>query len=111
MRILFDQGTPWGLRRILTGHTVRRSYQLGWQHLSNGQLLDSAEAAGYELLITTDTRMPYQQNLSGRQLAIIGLAGHNWPYSQRTIDAILTAVNEIKPGEFRAVLIPQRAGG
>lgn len=103
MRILFDQGTPWGLRNSLTGHTIHRSYQLGWQQLSNGQLLERAEAAGYELLITTDTKIPYQQNLSRRQIAIIALMKHNWPYSQRAIDDIIAAINDIKPGEYREV--------
>ena len=105
MRILFDQGTPWGLRSSLTGHTIHRPYQLGWQQLSNGQLLGRAEAAGYELLITTDTKIPYQQNLYGRQIAIIALMKHNWPYSQRAIGDIIAAVNDIKAGEYREVAI------
>jgi hypothetical protein len=55
MRILFDQGTPVAIRRILQHHTVRTAYEEGWSTLSNGQLLRAAEDAGFDVLLTTDT--------------------------------------------------------
>ncbi len=64
MRILFDQGTPLPLRDSLTGHAVATAYELGWSTLGNGELLDAAERAGYDLFITTDQNLRYQQNLS-----------------------------------------------
>ena len=73
MRILFDQGTPVPLRRHLSEHTVTTVYEEGWSNLSNGELLDAAESAGYQLFVTTDQNLRYQQNLRERQLAIVVL--------------------------------------
>lgn len=73
MKILFDQGTPVPLRGHLREHTVVTAYEQGWANLLNGQLLNVAQQAGYDLLITTDQNLRYQQNLAGRQLAIIVL--------------------------------------
>ena len=63
MLILFDHGTPKGLARALSGHTVHTAQAKGWDTLSNGALLTAAEEAGFELLVTTDRRIRYQQNL------------------------------------------------
>jgi hypothetical protein len=71
MNILFDQGTPVPLRRHLREHTISTAYEQGWATLTNGQLLEAAEHAGYHLLITTDQNLQYQQNLSERQIAIL----------------------------------------
>ena len=65
MKILFDQGTPAPLRRYLAGHSVDTAYERGWSDLRNGDLLTEAEINGYDLLITTDQNMRYQQNLAG----------------------------------------------
>src|SRR5262245_25426471 len=71
MRIVFDQGTPVPLRRELVGHIVTTAYEQGWATLANGALLDAAEGAGYDVLITTDQNLRYQQNLTGRRLALV----------------------------------------
>jgi len=73
MRILFDQGTPVPLRQYLTEHVVATAYEEGWSNLSNGDLLKSAEDKGYQILVTTDRNLRYQQNLSDRQIAIVVL--------------------------------------
>jgi hypothetical protein len=75
MRILFDHGTPAGLARALPGHTVTTAQARGWDRLSNGDLLQAAEADGFDLLSTTDRRIRYQQNLTARRIALIVLAG------------------------------------
>jgi hypothetical protein len=72
MRILFDHGTPAPLRRALTAHSVSTAYEMGWTELDNGALLQAAEAE-FDVLITTDQNLRYQQNLSGRRLAILVL--------------------------------------
>lgn len=77
MRILFDQGTPVPLRDSLTQHEVSTTYERGWSKLRNGELLDAAEREGFELLITTDSNLRYQQNLSARRLAIVVLLSTN----------------------------------
>ncbi len=79
MRILLDQGTPAPLRDALGGHSVETAYELGWSKLSNGELLAAAEAAAFGLLITTDQNLRYQQNLSGRRLAILVKCGMRKP--------------------------------
>ncbi len=73
MRILFDHGTSSGIARSLAGHEVTEAIERGWDRLSNGQLLATAEAAGFDLLLTTDKNIRYQQNLKGRRIAIVVL--------------------------------------
>jgi hypothetical protein len=75
MFILFDHGTPKGLVRALASHRVVTAQAMGWDRLDNGALLDAAERAGIELLLTTDRRIRYQQNLVGRRIAIVVVTG------------------------------------
>lgn len=105
MLILFDHGTPWPLRRHLSGHTIHRAFNLGWDRVANSLLIAQAEQAGYELLITTDQNIWYQQNLAVRRIAILVLVDHNWPYSQAGIDAIVSAVETMGSGDYREVTI------
>jgi predicted nuclease of predicted toxin-antitoxin system len=74
MRVLFDQGAPVPLRQFLQGHTVSTAAQKGWTQLQNSELLNAAEAAGFEVLVTTDQNLRHQQNLRGRRLAIVVLS-------------------------------------
>jgi len=57
MRILFDQGTPVPLRGALSSHTVVTAFELSWHNLANGELLQTAEADGFEVIVTTDQRL------------------------------------------------------
>jgi len=75
MLVLFDHGTPRGLAGLLPEHTVITAKARGWDRLSNGELLKMAEAAAVDLLITTDQKIRYQQNLADRKIAIVVLAG------------------------------------
>ena len=106
MKILFDQGTPVPLRRTLVGHHVVTAYEAGWSTLRNGQLLATAEAAAYDLLITTDQNLRYQQNLAGRRIAILVLGTTSWPRMQRHLDRIREAVEQMTQGDYREVPIP-----
>ena len=105
MKILFDQGTPAPLRRHLGDHIVHTASERGWSDLDNGYLLDEAERDGYQVLITTDQNMRYQQNLSGRRLAIIVLLSTAWPRIQLRISEIRVALGEIRPGELKEIPI------
>jgi len=100
MRIIFDQGTPAPLRRALSGHTVATAFELGWSDLANGDLLQQAEAQ-FDLLITTDQNLRHQQNLAGRRLAILVLPTTSWPKIRQHEAEVLTAVDTIRPGEYR----------
>ena len=108
MRILFDNGTPNPIARSLTGHEVAFARQIGWHELKNGELLRQAEEAGYELLLTPDKNMRYQQNLSGRKIAIVVLGNQQWPDVKRHLDRIATAVNAANPGSYLEVAIPYK---
>jgi predicted nuclease of predicted toxin-antitoxin system len=106
MRVLFDQATPVPIRVFLEGHTVNTAAQEGWDRLQNGELLNAAEAAGFDVLLTTDKNMRYQQNLAGRKIAIIVLGKQQWPEVRPHIHIVVAAVNAAKPGTYIEVEIP-----
>jgi predicted nuclease of predicted toxin-antitoxin system len=101
MRILFDQGAPVPLRRSLVGHEVATAWQRGWAELSNGDLLAAAEADGFDLLVTTDQNLRYQQNLTARRIAILVLTVANWPTLKPHAADIASRVASMQPGEYR----------
>ena len=101
MKILFDQGTPAPMRRFLPGHVIATAFEQGWSDLQNGNLIDAAEESDLEVVITTDQHLKYQQNLEGRNLAILVLPTTSWPKIQNHLPAISTAVNLLKPGDYR----------
>lgn len=103
MLILFDQGTPVGIRDSLSKHTVKTAREQGWSTLLNGELLREAEKAGFEVLLTTDKNLVYQQNLSGRKIAIVALGQPRWSLIQRVLDRISDAVDAAKPGSYTLI--------
>ena len=90
------------MRRALAGHAVITAFEKGWSNLSNGNLLQAAEPE-FDLLITTDKNLEYQQNLAGRRIAILVLPTTNWPEIQLHQTEVANAVNQIKPGEYVAL--------
>lgn len=100
MKILFDQGTPAPLRRHLVGHEVDTAFEKGWSSLTNGNLLDAAEQAGYELLITTDQNLRYQQQLVDRQIAILVLLSTSWPRIRMRAEDIRRAIERIASHDY-----------
>jgi len=105
MLILFDQGTPVGIRRAFPDHIVRTAKEQGWCALLNGELLCVAEEAGFEVLLTTDTNLRYQQNLQRRKLAIVVLSRNRWSLVEPLLDQIVNAVLAATPGSFTLVEI------
>ena len=101
MRILFDHGTPNPLRNFLREHFIRTAYEEGWSALSNGDLLRLAEAGGFDLLLTTDKNLRYQQNLASRRIGILVLPTTSWPVIKTHTDKVAAAVNATKPGDYR----------
>jgi hypothetical protein len=106
MRILFDHGTPSGIATALLPHEVTEAREKGWDRLSNGELLKAAEEAGFELLLTTDKRIRYQQNLTHRRIAIIVLGNSTWRVVRRYLERIASAVSNAAPGSYFEVEIP-----
>ena len=105
MRILFDQGTPVPLRSALAAHHVETAYERGWATLQNGDLLTAAEQNGFDLLMTTDQSLKYQQNLPTRRIAIVVLRSANWRLIQTKLDAIRDACQAIGNGGYIEVEI------
>jgi hypothetical protein len=105
MRILFDQGTPAPLRRHLHPHTVDTTSEMGWSTVTNGDLLKLAEENGYELFVTTDQNLRYQQNLTSRTMGIIILMSTSWPRIQQRIPEIMAAIKATHGGGYEEVAI------
>jgi len=107
MLILFDHGTPKGLAAALAGHQVVTAQMKGWDRLDNGALLDAAEEAGFEVLLTTDGRIRYQQNLRGRRIAVVVLTGTTrWSNVRLHFRRIASAVSAATTGSYTEVDIP-----
>ena len=107
MLILFDQGTPKGLIRALAGHKIITAQARGWDKLDNGALLSAAEEAGVELLLTTDRRIRYQQNLAGRKLAVVVLTGTTkWSRVRLHFQRIAAVVDAAIRGSYAEIDIP-----
>jgi hypothetical protein len=105
VKVLFDQGAPVPLRRHLRLHDVTTVYELAWTTLQNGDLITQAEAAGFDVLVTTDQSLKYQQNLSKRRLAVVVLLSTSWPRIQARVSAVVIAVDEATPGSYAEVEI------
>jgi hypothetical protein len=108
MRILLDHNTPVPLRYAPVGHHVETAFENHWAELLNGELLSAAEAAGFELLITTDRGIRYQQNWSARKLALLVLSTNDWTRIRRFQTEVLAAVNSILAAGFLELEIPRR---
>jgi hypothetical protein len=106
MLILFDNGTPAPLRYALKSHVVVEAIERGWDRLVNGELIAKAEAAGFDVLLTTDKNMRYQQNLTGRKIAFVVIGNQQWPILRRYVERVVAAVNVATPGSFAEVEIP-----
>ena len=100
MKILFDANTPAPLAGFLRGHQVVRADELGWQGLENGALLDAAEKSGFDLLLTCDQNIRYQQTFTSRKLSMVVLSSNHWPTLRRVAARIATAVDFAQSGQI-----------
>jgi hypothetical protein len=103
MHVLFDNGTPRGVAAALKEHVVEEARTRGWDTLDNGELLDAAEAAGFDVFVTTDRNLRYQQNLGGRRIAILVLSKARWRLIKGKLPEIAAAVGAAVPGSFSEV--------
>ena len=106
MRILFDQGTPVPLREFLSQHEVATAYERGWSTLKNGELLEAAEREGFEVLVTTDSHLQSQQNLSNRRIAVVCLLSTSWPRIQQVASEVVAAIEASLSASYKEVFVP-----
>ena len=99
MKILLDACTPRPLRRFLSSHAVATAQEMGWGGLKNGDLLRKAEGR-FEVFISTDQNLKYQQQVLGRKLAILVLPTNDWPTIRSKGAEISAKVGMLKPGDF-----------
>jgi hypothetical protein len=99
LQILFDQGTPVLLRLALSNHTVATAFEMGWSDLGNGDLLRAAEGR-FNVFITTDQNLRYQQNLAVRQLPILVLPTTSWSAIKNHLGSILNALDSVRGGDY-----------
>jgi hypothetical protein len=111
MRVLFDQATPVPIRSYLKGHEVRTAAQQGWDTLKNGDLLTVAEADGFDVLLTTDKNIRYQQNLTGRKIAVVVLGQQQWPGLRPHVQLVVQAVDSALPGSYIEINLPPEPSG
>ena len=84
----------------------QRPFELGWATLRNGELLSAAEAAGFEVFVTTDTNLRYQQNLAARRIAIVVLTSTSWPRIRAVTADVVAAVDQAASVRYAEVTIP-----
>ena len=106
VRVLFDQGTPVPLRRLLAGHQIVTAYEQGWSALKNGDLLNLAEVDGFEAIVTTDQNLRYQQDLPRRRLAILVLMTTDWHRIRPRALYVAEALSGLSPGDYVELPFP-----
>ena len=94
------------LREYLGLHQVETAFELGWRTLTNGQLLARADQEGFEVFVTTDKNLLYQQNLGGLSIAIVVLSSTSWTRIEKAAVAVVQAIDASAVGSFREVNIP-----
>ena len=105
MKILLDECVPWPMHRLLLEHSVTSVQAQGWSGVRNSELLHRAEAE-FDLFITSDQNIRYQQNLAGQRIAILELSTNDLRRIQAAAALIEEAVDNISPSQLRQLSIP-----
>lgn len=106
MRVLLDECVPVQVRNALSEHEVTTAQQMGWSGVGNGDLLAAAENAGFDLFILADKNLCYQQNLTGRRIAILELWTNHRPTLETHFPLIRAAAEATQPGTYRQLESP-----
>ena len=107
MRVLLDNCVPAGIRRFLIGHTVTHSVTVGLADVNKGDLIKAADY-NYEIFVTSDLNIRYQQKFSDRKLAIVAVATNHWPTTQTDPGKVTQAVNAATAGSYQLVTYPKQ---
>ena len=99
MKLLFDECIPQPLRRRLAEFEISTAQEMGWGRVKNGELLKRAEGV-FDVFVTADQQLKYQQNLTGRKLAILVLSTNRWPKVKARKPEIIAAIESLRPGDY-----------
>ena len=102
-RVLFDQNVPRPLRRLLNACDVKVADEMGWSRTKNGLLLDAAEQAGFEVLLSGDQTLKYEQNMTGRRIGVVSMSDNHWPIIKDYVSVIADAIEQVQAGEVCSV--------
>jgi hypothetical protein len=100
VKVFFDECVPRPLRRLLSEHEIQTAQEMGWGRLKNGELLRKAEENAFQVFVTSDQNLRYQQNLEDRQIALLILSTNFWPAIRARVDVIKTALEGLKPSQY-----------
>ena len=101
MKVLIDECIPWKLGRQLIGHECEGVVRAGFAGQNNGALLALAEQAGYNVLVTVDQGIPYQQQIQARTIAVVLIHATSNKIEALLphVPACLEALRSIQPGQ------------
>ena len=102
-RVLLDENLTHKLRLLLTGHTVITAQYQGWAGKSNGDLITLAETVGFDVLVTADKNLSYQQNMSDRRVALVVLSAGREKIVLAGASRILSAIDAAQPNSYTFV--------
>ena len=106
MNVLLDECVPWPMHKLLPAHVCTTAQRSGWGGIKNGDLLRLAEGK-FDLFITSDQNIRYQQNLAGRKIALVVLTGTTkWSRVRLHFQRIAAVVDAAKPGSYAKIEIP-----
>ena len=105
LRVLFDKNVPYPLRRHLIDYQVRTAEDEGWGQISNGDLIGRAEEAGYQIMLTCDQNIQYQQNRAHRNISLVVLGSNIWPGVRPKVAEIAAALKRVSAGSFEFIEI------
>jgi hypothetical protein len=98
-----DECVPQPLRNLLPGHDIQTAQEMGWGRLKNGELIRRADESGFEVFVTSDQNLRYQQNLTGRHIALLILSTNYWPTLRDHASKIEAVLTTLHPGQYSEV--------
>jgi hypothetical protein len=100
MKVFLDECVPKPVDRLLKGHQCFTAQQMGWGGIQNGELLRLVQEHGFELFLTSDQNLGYQQNPEARTIPLLVLPTNHWPVLKTKGDEICAALAETHPGDY-----------
>jgi len=105
VKVFFDECVPRPLCRLLAAHEIKTAQEMGWGRLKNGALIAQAEQGGFEVFVTSDQNLKYQQNLKSNRIALLVLSTNFWPTLRENHTRVAAALEAIRKGEYRELIL------